>query len=76
MANIGEVSWRDLAAIVAERAGFDPGLVAAAGDGPALNTVLATERGILMPNLESALDRFFADNEIEWSDDALKLAAE
>jgi dTDP-4-dehydrorhamnose reductase len=76
MANLGEVSWRDLAAIAAERAGFDPGLVAEAGNGPALGTALATERGILMPGLESALDRFFADNEIEWSDEALKLAAE
>jgi dTDP-4-dehydrorhamnose reductase len=62
--------------MAAERAGFDPGLVAEAGDGPALNTVLATERGILMPNLDSALDRFFADNEMEWSADTLKLAAE
>jgi len=76
MANLGEVSWRDLAAMAAERAGFDPGLVAEAGDGPALSTALATERGILMPGLESALDRFFADNEVEWSEDALKLAAE
>jgi dTDP-4-dehydrorhamnose reductase len=76
MANLGEVSWRDLAAMAAERAGFDPGLVAEAGNEPALSTALATERGILMPGLESALDRFFADNEVDWSADALKLAAE
>lgn len=76
MANIGEVSWRELAAMAAERAGFDPGLVADAEDRPVLNTALATERGILMPGLEGALDRFFADSEIDWSEDALKLAAE
>ncbi|HZH53815.1 MAG TPA: family 1 glycosylhydrolase [Microvirga sp.] len=76
MANIGEVSWRDLAAMVAERAGFDPEQVGAAGDGPTLSTALATERGILMPSLESALDRFFNDSEIDWSVDAMKLAAE
>jgi dTDP-4-dehydrorhamnose reductase len=76
MANIGETSWRDLAAMAAERAGFDPGLVTEAADGPALNTALSTERGILMPRLESALDRFFADSEVEWSDDAMKVAAE
>src|SRR5918998_241494 len=55
MANLGEVSWRDLAAMAAERAGFDPSLVTDAGDLPALNTALSTERGILMPRLESAL---------------------
>jgi len=76
MANIGEVSWRDLAAMAAERAGFDPGLVADAGDEPALNTALSTERGILMPSLDSALDRFFLDSEVDWSEDALKQAAE
>jgi dTDP-4-dehydrorhamnose reductase len=76
MANIGEVSWRELAAMAAERAGFDPGLVADAEDRPVLNTALATERGILMPGLEGALDRFFADSEIDWSEDAMKLAAE
>jgi dTDP-4-dehydrorhamnose reductase len=29
-----------------------------------------------MPPLESALDRFFADNEVEWSESAMKVAAE
>jgi dTDP-4-dehydrorhamnose reductase len=76
MANIGEVSWRDLAAMAAERAGFDPELVREAADMPVLNTALSTERGILMPGLASALDRFFADSEIEWSEDAMKIAAE
>jgi dTDP-4-dehydrorhamnose reductase len=76
MANIGETSWRDLAAMAAERAGFDPGLVTDAGDLPALNTALSTERGILMPHLESALDRFIADNEVEWSENVMKMAAE
>jgi len=76
MANIGETSWCDLAAMAAERAGFDPGLVTDAGDLPVLNTALFTERGILMPRLDSALDRFFIDGEMEWSDDAMKMAAE
>ena len=76
MANIGETSWRDLAAMAAERAGFDASLVTDAGDLPALNTALATERGILMPRLESALDRFFTDNEVEWSENVMKMAAE
>jgi dTDP-4-dehydrorhamnose reductase len=76
MANIGETSWRDLAVMAAERAGFNPELVTDVGDLPVLNTALSTERGILMPRLESALDRFFADSEVEWSDEVMKTAAE
>jgi dTDP-4-dehydrorhamnose reductase len=29
-----------------------------------------------MPRLESALDRFFIDSEVEWSEESLKVAAE
>lgn len=76
MANIGQASWRDLAAMAAKRAGYDLDLVADAPDQPALNTTLTTERGILMPTLDSALDRFFHDSEIDWSVDVAKLAAE
>ncbi|HEV2566158.1 MAG TPA: family 1 glycosylhydrolase [Microvirga sp.] len=76
MANTGETSWRNLAAMAAERAGFDPERVVGTGDDPALSTALATERGILMPRLESALDRFFVDSEVEWSEETMRLAAE
>ncbi|WP_230530351.1 family 1 glycosylhydrolase [Microvirga roseola] len=76
MANTGQTSWRDLAAAAAERAGFDPDLVEEAAEGEPLITALSTERGTLMPSLESALDRFFAESETEWSEDAMKLAAE
>jgi dTDP-4-dehydrorhamnose reductase len=76
MANGGETSWCHLAAMAAERAGFDPELVTDASDDPALNTALSTERGILMPRLDSALDRFFVDSEVEWSEETMKVAAE
>jgi dTDP-4-dehydrorhamnose reductase len=76
MANTGETSWRDLAAMAAERAGFDPERVIGSSDDQALSTALATERGILMPRLESALDRFFLDSEVEWSEETMRLAAE
>jgi dTDP-4-dehydrorhamnose reductase len=62
--------------MAAERAGFDPELVTDASDDPALNTALSTERGILMPRLDSALDRFFVDSEVEWSEETMKVAAE
>ena len=76
LANGGETSWRDLAVMAAERAGLDGGLVAEASDGPALNTALATERGMVMPSLDSAVDRFFRDSELDWTVDGLTVAAE
>jgi len=76
MANVGAISWRDLAAEAVGRAGFDLSLVTDAGDLPILNTALSTERGILMPRLESALDRFFIDSEVDWSEKSLSVAAE
>jgi dTDP-4-dehydrorhamnose reductase len=75
--NPGAISWRDLAVRAAEGAGFSADRVAPAPDGAPLNTALATERGILLPPLESAIERFFRDSEVSWgADDPLKIAAE
>jgi dTDP-4-dehydrorhamnose reductase len=67
LANPGSVSWFDLARRVAERAGFPREAVRLAADRPALDTTLATERGALLPPLDSGLDRFFADCETDWA---------
>ena len=64
----GEISWRALAAIAAERAGFGRVEIGRAGaDRPSLNTALASERGVLLPPLESGLDRYFCDCEVDWA---------
>lgn len=76
LANGGEASWYEFAAMAAQRGGFDLGLIVPPSTGNKRNTALTTERGLIMPDLESALDRFFNDCEIDWSDDAMKLAAE
>jgi dTDP-4-dehydrorhamnose reductase len=76
LANPGELSWRDFAARAARLAGYDEGLVTEADDRPALNTALTSERGVLLPPLEGAIERFFRDSEIDWASDAMKLAAE
>jgi dTDP-4-dehydrorhamnose reductase len=76
MANLGEVSWRSFAVMVAERAGLDASAIVEIQNGAALNTALATERGILMPSLDVAVDRFFHDSEMDWSMDAMRMAAE
>lgn len=78
LANPGEMSWHALAAAIARRAGLDPSLVREGPDGPRLNTALTSERAVLLPPLESALDRFMRDSEVDWSAsaDALTIAAE
>ena len=67
LANRGAMSWSDLAAEVALRAGITAALVKPAPAGE-LNlaarrpeySVLASERGSILPTLEDALDRWFA----------------
>ena len=65
------MSWRDLAAHGrrARRLRSEP-LIAERPERPALNTALTSERGILLPRLESALDRFFRDSEVGLVDGA------
>jgi dTDP-4-dehydrorhamnose reductase len=65
--NPGALSWAEFARGAAVRAGFDPGRVRAAGDGPALSTALTSGRGLLLPPLESAIDRFLRDGEADWA---------
>ena len=67
LANPGAISWRMLADRAAREAGFNPDLVVAPDQEPALNTSLTSERGLLLPTLESALERLFEESEImEW----------
>jgi len=68
LANRGACSWVELARLAAERAGFDPGLVAAEdADGIRTSTALDSVRGCVMPTLHSALDRFFRETEQVWA---------
>jgi dTDP-4-dehydrorhamnose reductase len=78
LANPGETSWRDLAAAAAVRAGLPEDAVELlAEEAPALSTALTSERGVLLPPLESALNRFSRETEVDWTArDALALAAE
>jgi dTDP-4-dehydrorhamnose reductase len=78
LTNPGEMSWRRLADRVARQAGLDASLVSETGQAARLNTVLTSERGLLLPPLESALERFFRDSEVDWMENAaiLSVAAE
>jgi dTDP-4-dehydrorhamnose reductase len=74
----GETSWHDFAAVMAERAGFGRGRIEAPRpQEPPLNSALTSGRGLLLPPLESAMDRFFRDSEVDWTvQDPFSLAAE
>src|SRR5215207_9475542 len=63
-----EISWQALAVEVAQRAGLDARLIRKAGrSGPPLNTALTSERGVLLPAFDSALERYVRDCEADWT---------
>ena len=61
LANPGSISWFEFARRTVEAAGYDPKLVEAHGAQNRSNTSLSTSRGIMLPPLESAIDRYFRD---------------
>jgi dTDP-4-dehydrorhamnose reductase len=77
LANPGAISWADLARRSAVVAGLDPNLVEDCST-PSLNlaaprpsySVLASERGTLLPPLDDALSRYLRECEVGWADDA------
>jgi len=78
LASPGEISWSDFARVLAGRAGYDPALVVAPRN-PELprNAALASERGLLLPPLETTFDRFLRDAEVDWAAGAMRsIAAE
>src|SRR3954451_17484017 len=67
LANRGAISWGELARLVAERGGFDPGLIVPdRAEREPISTALDSCRGQVMPTLESALERFFTETEQRW----------
>jgi dTDP-4-dehydrorhamnose reductase len=77
LTNAGALSWADLAREAVRRGGYDPSLVHEAASDAPLNTALTSERGVLLPSIESALERFFRDSEIDWAmPDRAAVAAE
>jgi dTDP-4-dehydrorhamnose reductase len=67
LTNPGALSWSELAREALRRGGYDAALVGEASGEAPLNTALTSERGLLLPPLESALDRFIRDSEVDWA---------
>lgn len=73
LANRGETSWAELARQMARRCDLDTEMVkgcSAAGLNLAAvrprYSVLASERGILLPSLDNALERYLRECEVSW----------
>ena len=61
LANQGVISWHELAARAASEAGIDSSRLVRANGGQASATALSSERGLLLPTLEGALQRYIRD---------------
>jgi len=61
LANQGALSWYAFARAVAQEAGLDANLIFATETGPACNTALVSERGVLLRPLKSALADYVRD---------------
>ncbi len=66
LANEGEISWFDLAQRVAARMGLTQVGIRPLARPLTTRTTLRSERGRVMPTLESALARYAADCEVDW----------
>ena len=62
LANQGVISWHELAARAASEAGIDSSRLVRANGGQASATALSSERGLLLPTLEGALQRYIRDS--------------
>jgi dTDP-4-dehydrorhamnose reductase len=76
LSNRDETSWSELAERVAAEAGLSwrPRLRLVGGGGR--NTALSSERSRMMPSLESAISRYFAESEVDWTNIRFLDAAE
>lgn len=76
LVNPGALSWNDLALRAARLAGYHEDLITLPPAQPVLSTALTSERAVLLPPLDGALERFLRDSEVDWTETALHLAAE
>lgn len=70
LANKGEISWHDLAATVAHEAGVDSAALVKIGGGRSGITALSSERGLVMPSLDDAIQRFVLECSVAWQEKA------
>lgn len=67
LANQGTTSWFEFAERVARQAGVATDGLARAAGGSGL-TALSSERGLILPNINSAIERYVLENAVAWND--------
>jgi dTDP-4-dehydrorhamnose reductase len=70
LANRGSISWHDLALQVAREAGVDTASLVKVSGGRSGMTSRATERGLILPPLDSAIERFVRECGVAWQEKA------
>jgi dTDP-4-dehydrorhamnose reductase len=70
LANRGEISWYELASNVAQEAGVDSASLIKISDGRKSITALSSERGLILPPLDSAIQRFVRECSVDWQEKA------
>jgi len=66
LANQGAISWHELASRVALEARLDTATLIRAGDDGKRFTALSSERGLILPTLDSAIQRFVCESTVAW----------
>lgn len=66
LANRGHVTWHELASEVARRAGVDTASLIRASGGRKGVTALSSERGLILPELDDAIERFVRECSVDW----------
>ena len=76
LASPGASSWASFARSLARQAGLDPSLVVERrASGEPVNTSLTSERGVLLPPIGTAIERYIRDCEVEWTNRSEALIA-
>lgn len=75
LANQGEMSWFEFAERVACQAGVDASSLVRVRTGEAGITALSSERGLILPSFNNAIERYVRENTVTWNDPAKRVAA-
>jgi dTDP-4-dehydrorhamnose reductase len=75
LANQGSLSWHELALRAAQHAGVDVAPLVRIDSDKRRNTALSSNHGLLLPSLDSAIERFFSETTVSWKKESVASAA-
>jgi dTDP-4-dehydrorhamnose reductase len=70
LANQGEISWHALASNAAQEAGVNTASLIKSSSGKKGITALTSERGLILPSLDNAIQRFVRESSVNWQEKA------